>query len=218
MGLSAIVAVGGAEDKVDKRDILERFVLEAGGKEARIAILPTASEIPDERAAFYRQVFAEIGAAESFHVPIVTRAPQPPGLRRGTPLAEALGLVVEIEAVDHHRDVGLEGAAALEPAQDLVVVLDEPELDRGPEVLRLRSPEAASRADPGDDPLDQREFGEEELLASHSSTEDCPGGSMIRHIVAHRDRAGEGCNSSCPEPEQLSCRGPLAGPGRRRKR
>ncbi len=49
MGLSAIVAVGGAEDKVDKRDILERFVLEAGGKKARIAILPTASEIPDER-------------------------------------------------------------------------------------------------------------------------------------------------------------------------
>ncbi len=46
MGLSAIVAVGGAEDKVDKRDILERFVLEAGGKKARIA---TASEIPDER-------------------------------------------------------------------------------------------------------------------------------------------------------------------------
>ena len=74
MGSSAILAVGGAEDKVDKRDILERFVLEAGGKKARIAILPTASEIPDERAAFYRQVFADLGAAESFHVPIVTRA------------------------------------------------------------------------------------------------------------------------------------------------
>jgi len=73
MGSSAILAVGGAEDKVNKRDILERFVLEAGGKKARIAILPTASEIPDERAAFYRQVFADIGVAESFHVPIVTR-------------------------------------------------------------------------------------------------------------------------------------------------
>jgi cyanophycinase len=73
MGSSAILAVGGAEDKVDKRDILDRFVLEAGGERARIAILPTASEIPEERAAFYTQVFAEIGAGEAFHVPIVTR-------------------------------------------------------------------------------------------------------------------------------------------------
>lgn len=73
MGSSAILAVGGAEDKADKRDILERFVEEAGGQKARIAILPTASGIPEERAAFYRQVFADIGAGESFHVPIVTR-------------------------------------------------------------------------------------------------------------------------------------------------
>ena len=151
------------------------------------------------------------------HLEAQRHRPQPPGLRRGTPLAEALGLVVEIEAVDHHRHVGLERAAALEPAQDFVVVLDEPKLDRGREIFGLRSPEAAPRADPGDDPLDQREFREEELLASHSSTEDCPGGSMIRHIVAHRNRAGEGCNSSCLVPEQLSCRGPLAEPGRRRK-
>ena len=74
MGLSAILAVGGAADKVNKRDILERFVLEAGGRKARIAILPTASVIPAQRAAFYRRVFAEMGAAESFRVPIVTRA------------------------------------------------------------------------------------------------------------------------------------------------
>jgi len=70
---SAILAVGGAEDKVDRREVLERFVREAGGPRARIAILPTASAVPEERAAFYQKVFAEIGAASSLHVPIVTR-------------------------------------------------------------------------------------------------------------------------------------------------
>jgi cyanophycinase len=69
----SILAVGGAEDKVKRRGILQRFVKEAGGKKARIAIVPTASTIPDERAAFYREVFAGLGAGESIHVPIVTR-------------------------------------------------------------------------------------------------------------------------------------------------
>ena len=69
----SILAVGGAEDKVKKRGILQRFVKEAGGKRARIAILPTASAIPDERASFYESVFTGLGAAEAFHVPIVTR-------------------------------------------------------------------------------------------------------------------------------------------------
>lgn len=69
----SILAVGGAEDKVKKRAILQRFVREAGGKHARVAILPTASSIPDERAAFYLGVFAELGVASAVHVPIVTR-------------------------------------------------------------------------------------------------------------------------------------------------
>ena len=49
----SILAVGGGEEKFDKPDILERFVAEAGGADARIAILPTASAIPAERALFY---------------------------------------------------------------------------------------------------------------------------------------------------------------------
>jgi cyanophycinase len=69
----SILAVGGAEDKVKKRGILQRFVREAGGKRSRIAILPTASSIPDERATFYESVFTGLGAGEAFHVPIVTR-------------------------------------------------------------------------------------------------------------------------------------------------
>lgn len=69
----SILAVGGAEDKFKKRTILERFVREAGGPSARIAILPTASSIPEERAVFYGEVFQGLGVAEAFHVPIVTR-------------------------------------------------------------------------------------------------------------------------------------------------
>jgi len=65
--------VGGAEDKVDRREVLERFVREAGGPRARIAILPTASAVPEETAAFYQKVFAEIGVEASAHVPIVSR-------------------------------------------------------------------------------------------------------------------------------------------------
>ena len=69
----SIVAVGGGEEKFDKPDILQRFVAEAGGAEAKIAILPTASSIPEERALFYQDVFQKIGAGEAFPLPIVTR-------------------------------------------------------------------------------------------------------------------------------------------------
>ncbi|MCL4818046.1 MAG: cyanophycinase [Vicinamibacteria bacterium] len=69
----SILAVGGAEDKEYKREILARFVKEAGGRRARIAILPTASAIPAERATHYTKVFAGLGAGESVHLPIATR-------------------------------------------------------------------------------------------------------------------------------------------------
>ncbi|MCC6128873.1 MAG: cyanophycinase [Acidobacteria bacterium] len=69
----AILAVGGAEDKVKKRAILQRFVREAGGRSGRIAIVPTASSIPEERASFYSEVFGQLGAGDCVHVPIVTR-------------------------------------------------------------------------------------------------------------------------------------------------
>lgn len=69
----SILAVGGGEEKFDKPDILERFVAEAGGSEARIAILPAASAVPAELAAFYQQVFTQIGAGAAFSLPILSR-------------------------------------------------------------------------------------------------------------------------------------------------
>jgi len=42
-----VMAIGGAEDKVRERIILRRFVAEAGGADARIVVLATASEMPE---------------------------------------------------------------------------------------------------------------------------------------------------------------------------
>jgi cyanophycinase len=42
-----VMAIGGAEDKVRERIVLRRFVAEAGGADANIVVLATASEIPE---------------------------------------------------------------------------------------------------------------------------------------------------------------------------
>jgi cyanophycinase len=57
-----IIPIGGAEDKVSDRRILRRFVGLAGGSDARIAVLPTASEMSDTGSR-YREVFKALGAA-----------------------------------------------------------------------------------------------------------------------------------------------------------
>jgi cyanophycinase len=62
-----IIPVGGAEAKAQDSPILRRFVKLAGGKRARIAIIPTASLAADTGAR-YERVFREMGAevAEAF--------------------------------------------------------------------------------------------------------------------------------------------------------
>lgn len=57
----AIVPIGGAEDKISDRRILQRFVGLCGGRDARIVIVPTASMLPTTGDA-YRRVFLELGA------------------------------------------------------------------------------------------------------------------------------------------------------------
>jgi cyanophycinase len=42
-----VMAIGGAEDKVREKSVLRRFVAEAGGPDASIVVLDTASELPD---------------------------------------------------------------------------------------------------------------------------------------------------------------------------
>ena len=68
-----IMAIGGAEDKVGDRAILGRFVALAGGPAARIAILPTASNI-EGAGQRYKAIFRELGAASAEVVYVADRA------------------------------------------------------------------------------------------------------------------------------------------------
>jgi cyanophycinase len=58
-----LIVIGGAEDKIRDRVILSRFVALAGGAEARIAVVATASSFAAEVAERYRAVFTDLGAA-----------------------------------------------------------------------------------------------------------------------------------------------------------
>ena len=51
-----IIPIGGAEDKVHDRDILQRFVEVSGGDKARIVVIPTASQL-DSTGPRYKQIF-----------------------------------------------------------------------------------------------------------------------------------------------------------------
>ena len=68
-----IIPIGGAEEKLRDRDILTRYVHLCGGEQARIAVIPTASEL-DETGATYEGVFREIGVAHVRNFPFDTRA------------------------------------------------------------------------------------------------------------------------------------------------
>jgi cyanophycinase len=56
----AIVAIGGAEDHLREPEILRRFVDLCGGRRARIAVVPTASERGDTGRR-YEEVFKSLG-------------------------------------------------------------------------------------------------------------------------------------------------------------
>ncbi len=59
---TAILIIGGAEDKVHGKEILQTFWLRAGGAEATLAIVPSASREPNLIGERYQQIFEEMGA------------------------------------------------------------------------------------------------------------------------------------------------------------
>jgi cyanophycinase len=67
-----VVAIGGAEDKLRSRLILRRVIDLAGGSEARIAVIPTASRRADAGVR-YCQLFAELGASQARVLPFRER-------------------------------------------------------------------------------------------------------------------------------------------------
>ena len=68
-----IMAIGGAEDKLDDKLILATFVQLAGGRHARIAIVPTASSI-ESAGERYKALFLGLGADSAEIVFIADRA------------------------------------------------------------------------------------------------------------------------------------------------
>jgi cyanophycinase len=59
-----IMVIGGAEDKVDGKSILATFFESAGGKDAKIGIIPCASQEPSVVGDRYHQIFREMGAPQ----------------------------------------------------------------------------------------------------------------------------------------------------------
>jgi cyanophycinase len=69
-----LLIIGGAEDKLRQRQILSRFVSLAGGSEARIAIISTASSLGDMATDLYASIFHAMGVAEVRGLRPLTRA------------------------------------------------------------------------------------------------------------------------------------------------
>lgn len=67
-----IVPIGGAEEKLHNTEILDRFIDICGGKAARIAIIPTASELEDT-GRNYEKLFRHIGVQHARVLNILTR-------------------------------------------------------------------------------------------------------------------------------------------------
>jgi cyanophycinase len=68
-----IIPIGGAENKDGDRPILTRFVELAGGPDARLAVIPTASEMADT-GDFYKALFHDLGAGYVDVLPMTERA------------------------------------------------------------------------------------------------------------------------------------------------
>jgi cyanophycinase len=78
-----LLVVGGAEDRVGTAVLLRRFVRLAGGRRARIVLIPTASSMQDEVTAAYREVFGRLGVTRLDVVNPASRAAadDPAGVR-----------------------------------------------------------------------------------------------------------------------------------------
>ena len=72
-GAGPVMIIGGAEDKLRDRVILARFVQLAGGADAHIAVVSTASSLGEEATGLYRELFLHLGAGEVSGLRPVTR-------------------------------------------------------------------------------------------------------------------------------------------------
>jgi cyanophycinase len=59
-----LLIIGGAEDKLRQRQILSRFVSLAGGADARVTVISTASSLGDEATDLYQSLFHQMGVTD----------------------------------------------------------------------------------------------------------------------------------------------------------
>jgi cyanophycinase len=69
----ALMAIGGAEDKFEEKFILKNFFDLCGGKDAKIAIIPTASRLETTGSA-YQAIFNDFGVQSVEVLPLFRRA------------------------------------------------------------------------------------------------------------------------------------------------
>ena len=74
MSDGTVIVIGGAEDKIRDRVILGRFVELAGGTDAVIVVISTASSLGTEAGERYRAIFAEMGVKTVRPLHAMTRA------------------------------------------------------------------------------------------------------------------------------------------------
>ena len=59
-----LLIIGGAEDKLRQRQILSRFISLAGGADARVVVISTASSLGDEATELYLSLFRQMGVTD----------------------------------------------------------------------------------------------------------------------------------------------------------
>ena len=74
MSDGTVIIIGGAEDKIRDRIILNRFVALAGGEDAVVVVISTASSLGHEAGERYRQIFSELGVKTIRPLHAMTRA------------------------------------------------------------------------------------------------------------------------------------------------
>lgn len=67
-----IIPIGGGEEKLENPEILDRFIDICGGKQSRIGIIPTASELEDT-GRNYEKLFRKIGVRHARVLSFITR-------------------------------------------------------------------------------------------------------------------------------------------------
>jgi cyanophycinase len=74
MGIGHLIIIGGGEDRTDDKTILTRFVELSGGADRRIAVITTASRVPDKVWEMYDVAFGDLGVTQRTQVHFDTRA------------------------------------------------------------------------------------------------------------------------------------------------